>query len=82
MLGLQKNVRKLRIQLSLIIKMKAIKCFSVICLFIFICCSTDNNQEYTNTSVNTTPVSQIDNTGPILTSNSTGVFRFTANGFF
>ena len=82
MAGLQKNVRKLRIQLSLIIKMKAIKCFSVICLFIFICCSTDNNQEYTNTSVNTTPVSQIDNTGPILTSNSTGVFRFTANGFF
>ena len=61
--------------------MKVVKFFFVICLFI--CCSTDKNEDYSNNNTaNTSSVNQIDDTGPVLTSNSTGVFRFKANGFF
>jgi len=44
-------------------------------------CSSSNENEST-TIIDTTQVNQTNNQGPILSSNSTGVFRFTANGFF
>ena len=61
--------------------MKVIRFLSVICLFI--CCTSNNKEDYSNNNItNTSPINQIDNIGPILTSNSTGVFRFAADGFF
>lgn len=62
------------------IKLKNIY-FFFICIIINSACSSDNENE-TTTVAQISTVNPVNDQGPLLSSNSTGVFRFTANGFF
>ena len=56
--------------------------FFFICIIINSACSSDNENETTTTVAQISTVNPVNDQGPLLSSNSTGVFRFTANGFF
>ena len=55
--------------------------FFFICIIINSACSTSNENE-TTTVTQISTVNPVNDQGPLLSSNSTGVFRFTAIGFF
>ena len=64
--------------------MSKLKFKDIIFLFIFIqinsACSS--NKEEATVVIKPNTVNPVNNQGPLLSSNSTGVFRFTASGFF
>jgi len=55
--------------------------FFFICIIINSACSTSNENE-TTTVAQISTINPVNDQGPLLSSNSTGVFRFTAIGFF
>ena len=83
MVVLLKNVKKLLIQLFLIMNNFKFKYTYFLFTFLLINTSCSSNKEDEVAFViKPTTVNPIDNQGPLLSSNSTGVFRFTAIGFF